>query len=147
MSTNPIRPSKPLNTRRSQRLLLKISVVIAGQRANGSHFVEQTSTEVVNAHGALILLSEPVASEQLLRMKNVKAGDEEPCKVVGIGQKVDGKTEIGVEFLKPSPRFWRIAFPPDDWTSRSPEAKRFGKKNEEAAHQNVPVRQAPSEKR
>ena len=144
MSTNPIRPSKVVNTRRSQRLLLKISVVIVGQRADGKNFVEQTSTEVVNAHGALVLLQEPVTHEQLLRMRNVKAGDEEPCKVVGIGQKVNGKTEVGVEFLKPSPRFWRIAFPPEDWSARSPEAKRFGKPAEEAAHD--PARQAPADK-
>ncbi len=133
MSTNPIRPNRAVNTRRSQRLLLRIPVVVAGQRADGKNFVEQASTEVVNAHGALILMSEPMAKEQLLRMKHVKSGDEEPCKVVAIGQKVGGKTEIGVEFLKPSPRFWRIAFPPDDWTPRSPEAKRLSKKVEEGA--------------
>lgn len=145
MSTNPIRPNRPANTRRSQRLLLKVAVVIAGQRADGKAFVEQTSTEVVNAHGALVLLSEPVANDQLLRMRNIKAGDEEPCKVVGIGQKVGGKTEIGVEFLKPSPRFWRIAFPPEDWTPRSPEAKRHSKND--VGHEVAPVRQAPTEKR
>lgn len=144
MSTNPIRPNKVVNTRRSQRLLLKISVVIVGQRTDGKTFVEQTSTEVVNAHGALVLLQEPVAHEQLLRMRNVKAGDEEPCKVVGVGQKVNGKTEVGVEFLKPSPRFWRIAFPPEDWTARSPEAKRFGKRAEEPAPE--PARPAPADK-
>ena len=145
MSTNLVRPSRPANTRRSQRLLLKISVVIAGQKANGSHFVEQTNTEVVNAHGALILLSEPVANEQLLRMKNVKSGDEEPCKVVGLGQKVGGKAEVGVEFVKPSPRFWRIAFPPEDWTAKSPEAKRHSKN--EVVNEVAPARQAPTEKR
>jgi len=87
MSTNPIRPNKAVNTRRSQRLLLRIPVVVADQRADGKNFVEQASTEVVNAHGAPILLGEPIAKEQLLRMKHVKSGDEEPCKVVAIGQK------------------------------------------------------------
>jgi len=32
---------------------------------------------------------------------------------------------VGIEFLEPSPRFWRIAFPPEDWSARSPEAKGF----------------------
>jgi hypothetical protein len=36
-----------------------------------------------------------------------------------------GATEISVEFESPSPRFWHIAFPPEDWTPKSPEAKRF----------------------
>jgi len=33
--------------------------------------------------------------------------------------------EIGLEFAKPFPHFWRVAFPPADWSPRSPEAKRF----------------------
>ena len=31
------------------------------------------------------------------------------------------KSEVGVEFLKPAPKFWRISFPPDDWTPKDPE--------------------------
>jgi hypothetical protein len=30
-----------------------------------------------------------------------------------------------LEFSKPNPGFWRISFPPDDWTNKSPEAKKF----------------------
>jgi hypothetical protein len=32
--------------------------------------------------------------------------------------------EVGIEFLGPAPRLWRVAFPPEDWSPRSPEAKR-----------------------
>jgi hypothetical protein len=47
--------------------------------------------------------------------------------VVDAGSKSDGKTEVGIEFLEPAPRFWHIAFPPEDWNLNSPEAKRSGK--------------------
>jgi|SRR5215469_1001206 len=144
MSTNLVRPSKGLNTRRSQRLLLRIGVVIAGQRANATNFAEQTSTEVINAHGALVLLKEAVLAEQVLRIRNTKTGDEEPCRVVSIGHNSEGKKEIGVEFLRPTPRFWRVAFPPDDWNVHNPEAKRFAKKAPEVTRE--PVRPGPSEK-
>jgi len=139
MSTNLVKPSKISNTRRSQRLLLKIAVVVGGQRPSGSNFAEETSTEIINAHGALLLLAEPVRTEQHLRIRNTKSGEEESCKVVSKGQKSDGKTEVGIEFLRPAPRFWRVAFPPEDWNLNSPEAKRPGKNpvngNRETANQ------------
>ena len=125
MSTGTIRTNKNLNTRRSQRLMLKMAVIVAGQRASGTNFAEQTTTAIVNAHGALVLLKEMVHGGQLLRIRNVKTGDEQACKVIEVGGQADGKTEVGIEFLEPAPRFWRIAFPPEDWNVRSAEAKRF----------------------
>ena len=49
--------------------------------------------------------------------------EEQECHVVHLGQVRDGKTEVGLEFSEPRPGFWRVAFPPEDWTpkkSRSP---------------------------
>jgi hypothetical protein len=122
------RASKTVNTRRSQRLLLRMAVIVAGQRANGATFAEQTTTAVVNAHGALVLLKESVQGHQLLRIRNVKTGEEQACKVVDIVGSAEGKMEVGIEFLEPAPRFWRVAFPPEDWNVHSPEAKRFQSK-------------------
>lgn len=68
MSTGTIRTNKNLNTRRSQRLMLKMAVIVAGQKANGTNFAEQTTTAIVNAHGALVLLKEMVHGGQLLRI-------------------------------------------------------------------------------
>jgi hypothetical protein len=31
-------------------------------------------------------------------------------------------TEVGIEFIEPAPRFWRVSFPPAGWTSRGAEA-------------------------
>ena len=127
MGTNTVRASKNSSTRRSQRLLLNMAVIVAGERSDGNRFAEQTTTAVVNAHGAMVLLKELVYDQQMLRIRNVKTGEEQPCKVVDLGGKADGKTEVGIEFLAPSPRFWRIAFPPEDWNLNSPEAKRSGR--------------------
>jgi len=33
------------------------------------------------------------------------------------------QTQVGVEFMLPNPTFWRVAFPPKDWTPRHPDAK------------------------
>jgi hypothetical protein len=42
-------------------------------------------------------------------------------RVVRTNPDADGKTEVAVEFLRPAPEFWRIAFPPDDWTPHNLE--------------------------
>lgn len=84
---------------------------------------EETHTLIVNAHGALIQLALTVELGQLLGIKNAQTMEELICRVVHLGPDQSGKREVGIEFEVPSPRFWRIAFPPADWTPRSPDAK------------------------
>jgi len=43
--------------------------------------------------------------------------------VAFLGPVRGGKAEIGLEFTAPRPTFWRVAFPPEDWTPKSPEAR------------------------
>jgi hypothetical protein len=35
----------------------------------------------------------------------------------------EDKAEIGLEFSEPRPTFWRVAFPPEDWSSKHPDAR------------------------
>jgi hypothetical protein len=125
MSTPNIRPTHAANQRRSQRILLAVPVRVSGNRISGAPFVEHTKTLIVNAHGALLQLEEPVREGQALSERNVITGEETPCKVVDISLGTDGAAEIGVEFAQPNPRFWQVSFPPTDWSTRNPEAKRF----------------------
>jgi hypothetical protein len=115
---------KSATARRSQRLLLAVNVVISGKQAAGAPFAEETVTQVVNAHGALILLKQMVLSGDRLRLRNLRTGEEIGCKVVEVGELQGRKSAVGIEFDLPSPRFWRVSFPPEDWTPRSAEAKR-----------------------
>jgi hypothetical protein len=52
-----------------------------------------------------------------------------PILLSGLGlallEMQERKLGVGIEFDQPSPRSWRISFPPNDWNSRNPEAKRF----------------------
>lgn len=125
MSTSHIRPSPYANQRRSQRILLSVAVIISGSRSNGTSFSERTSTQVVNAHGATIQLRERVLVGQKLRIKNLSTNEEKNCTVMDINPGNSAIPEVGVEFSEPSPRFWRVSFPPADWSPRSPEAKRY----------------------
>jgi hypothetical protein len=125
MSTPNIRPSALANQRRSQRILLAVPLRVSGKRANGVAFVEHVNTLIVNAHGALIPLKETVREGQPLNLRNMTTGEEVHCTVVDLNPGANGVPEVGVEFVEPNPRFWRVSFPPADWSTRSPEAKRF----------------------
>jgi hypothetical protein len=101
--------------RRSMRVLLSVPVNVSGKTAENQDFKEETRTLVVNAHGALISLAAHVAAGQSITLSNKATQQSIECKVVHLGNAQGGKTQLGVEFVKPSARFWQIDFPPDDW--------------------------------
>ncbi len=109
--------------RRSQRVLMQVGIRVRGKDAQGNDFEEGTETLAINAHGALILLSARVISGAVVHMKHNKTEEEQQCHVAFLGPVRSGKAEIGVEFTTPSPNFWRVAFPPEDWSPKSPEAR------------------------
>jgi hypothetical protein len=49
--------------------------------------------------------------------------EELTCTVAFISENKGSKNEVGLEFTESSPLFWRIGFPPEDW-SESSERKR-----------------------
>ena len=115
--------NKVTQLRRSQRVCLKLPIIVTRESPGTSAASEETNTLIVSAHGALIELALTVAVGQHLRIRNSKTTEELGCRVINIGGPQNGKREIGVEFEAPSPRFWRIAFPPADWTPRNVDAK------------------------
>jgi hypothetical protein len=109
--------------RRSQRVLLKVSVVVLAQGPKSQPISEETRTITVNAHGAMIVLIAKVSVGQLLTLRNSTSGEEALCRVAYVNPHLGEKKEVGLDFMKPCPKFWGISFPPADWTTRSPEAK------------------------
>jgi len=109
--------------RRSQRVMVKVSVMVLAGEADNKPVSEETRTVTVNAHGAMILLGLKVSIGQLLTLRNSTTGEEIACRVVYVSPHESEKRQVGVDFIEPCPRFWPISFPPSDWTTRSPEAK------------------------
>lgn len=109
------------NKRRSQRVLLRIPIIVIARGPDKQHVSEHTFTAVVNAHGGLIYLALKVEVGQKIILKNPETSEEQIVRVIHATPAPDGKIEVGIEFLRPAPNFWRIAFPPDDWAPRSPE--------------------------
>jgi hypothetical protein len=100
--------------RRSIRLHIAMPVMVRGMIETRS-FQEETHTMTVSAHGCMVRLNAQLVRDQEVSIVNPKTAEELPCKVISIGQRDAGKREIGLEFNEPSPLFWRIAFPPEDW--------------------------------
>ncbi len=103
--------------RRSMRVLLSVQIRVMGKTAANEDFEELTRTLVVNAHGALISLEAPVAPNQSVTVANKATNQSRECRVVHVGSQSAGKIQVGIEFTKPSPSFWQIDFPPDDWVT------------------------------
>ena len=109
--------------RRSQRVLMQVSVEVSGTDAQGRPFSEEAATLAISAHGALILLHARVISGSLLKLQHNHTREQQECHVVFLGPVRGEKAEIGLEFSAPRPQFWRVTFPPEDWTPKSPEAR------------------------
>jgi hypothetical protein len=106
-----------LKGRRSQRIDLSVSVLVHRPHGEGPEFYENTKTLVVSAHGALVALKGMVAPRQRLFLQNTTSGQQQECRVVSVNKDLTGPPTVAVEFTKPAPSFWRVAFPPPDWTS------------------------------
>jgi PilZ domain-containing protein len=110
------------NQRRTQRVSVQVPVRVSGQNALGSRFEEETYTLVISANGALILLSAPVDKGQRLNLLNMRTEDAAECVVAYLGQRQGKQLAVGVGFTLSNPRFWRVAFPPLDWTQPEGDA-------------------------
>jgi len=106
-----------LKNRRSERIDLSVPVVVYRPPRQGPQFYESTQTLVVSAHGALMVLTGMVVPKQRLFVQNISSREEPECRVVYVEKELTGPTKVAVEFTRPAPSFWRIAYPPTDWTA------------------------------
>jgi hypothetical protein len=130
MDQTTITPSHSGPRRRSQRVLMQVAVRIRGTDAQGKSIDEETETQAINAHGALIMLQTRFTSGSKVLLQHKRTQEEQECHVVFLGPVRSGQAEIGLEFSSPHPTFWRVAFPPEDWTPKHPEARTVASQRE-----------------
>jgi len=102
--------------RRSQRLFLRVPVIVEAIEASKPPFKEETHTVVLNAHGTLLEMDVPLETGRSVSLKNVKTGEQIDCTVKLITNAEHGKFNVALEFKKPNASFWQISFPPEDWS-------------------------------
>ncbi len=107
--------STRVEARRSQRVMLRIPILVRAEIEGEAPLEEDTFTMVVNAHGALIALAMKVRPGQNLALRNWGTAKEQACRVIHVKKNPFGKDEVGIEFPSPNPHFWNLDFPPPDW--------------------------------
>jgi hypothetical protein len=97
-------------------LTLDIPIEVICKGPQNTIRTEETRTVVVSAHGCGMPLKTGVMPGDTIVVIHKLSREEVICRVVMCRQQSKGGDWItGVEFQTPSPRFWHIAFPPDDW--------------------------------
>jgi PilZ domain len=104
-----------IEMRRSKRVALRLPIQVRWTPPGDMAITEETTTLVVNAHGALISLAMRVKPGTRIFVRNRAVADDKECRVVRIQEKHEGKSEVGMEFLRPDAKFWGLEFPPEDW--------------------------------
>ena len=110
-------PSSAPTKRRSSRVAIDMPLEMFGKFVNDKVFREATRTTTVNAHGALLVLGSAAQIKPSVLLINKSTHIEVQCRVISLKETEKGKIELGVEFVIPQPRFWGIAFPPEDWNN------------------------------
>ncbi len=101
--------------RRSTRVFMRLRVVAAGKNTDGRKFREACETIVINAHGGLLYLNQPLEDGAMIVLINPFTQEEQECRVAYLGDASEKGQRVGLEFLSPAPHFWGVDFAPADW--------------------------------
>jgi hypothetical protein len=106
--------------RRSERVILRVPVIVSVKMLDGKVVHYEPHTLVVNAHGGLLAVGVEIPVGQRFVLSNPKTQQAEPCKVVRAERLGHGRFAVAFEFDVPAPNFWPVAFPPNDWKPFQP---------------------------
>ena len=109
--------SNPINRRRSERVMLRMKVLVNAESTERKGQQEEAMTQVVNAHGGLMKMQMELHVGQPMLLVNPKNDVEQSCRIVRIDDTADGAFAVAFEFDKPNAKFWPVVFPPQDWNA------------------------------
>ena len=108
-------PQTQQNRRRSERVMLRMSVWVLAENEERQQIREEAKTQVVNAHGGLMQMKSHLHVGQSFSLTNPQTGQEMSCRVVRVDESGMEHYNIAFEFDNPAPKFWPVTFPPADW--------------------------------
>jgi len=101
--------------RRSERVTLRVAVLLRTETMNGNTPAPQAFTQVVNAHGGLLESPVTLLANQETMLVNPQIGQEAKCRILRTERLSPEKVATAFEFCQPTPQFWPLACPPADW--------------------------------
>jgi hypothetical protein len=99
--------TRGLDRRKGLRHSHEATLLVYGSDAEKQPFHEQSETIDANENGCLLSLASSVSRGQRLVLTNMRNQAEQECRVVYVGRRSSGKSRVGVEFVRPTPHFWR----------------------------------------
>jgi hypothetical protein len=87
----------------------QVPLLIYGSDADKQPFHEEAETMDAHENGCSLAMEAVVVNGQRLFLTNMRNQAEQECRVVHVGKRVRGKSRVGVEFVAPTPQFWRLA--------------------------------------
>lgn len=93
--------------RASERMSLRVPVVVYGFTKERGAFHEEAETQTVNASGALVLLRTKLTLGDSVFLMQRGSGLEQEVRVVYLDPYTDRETKVGLAFKHPIPDFWR----------------------------------------
>jgi hypothetical protein len=95
--------------RSSERMSLRVPVVIYGFTKSGGAFHEDTDTLTVNASGALVMLKTKLEVGDSVFLMHKSSRMEQEVRVAYLDSYSERETKVGLAFKRPIPDFWRKA--------------------------------------
>ncbi len=92
--------------RRSERAIAYLPVWVRGMEDGHKSFEEETRTILISPYGAKITLRARVKVKGRISLTNVATQEQQECRVVRVERKPGGRSEVALEFSRPSPQFW-----------------------------------------
>jgi ribosomal protein S20 len=103
----PAETEAQVDRRRMPRVLMEVPVMVKWVAQDGQPHTEPSTTQVVNAYGALVRLKNPLDMGRELEITNLKTQVTAKARVVWVGSRSrGGGVGIGVELGHPVPDFW-----------------------------------------
>ena len=99
--------------RSTMRVSLQVPLTVRCQSPEGDTIYLKAATHTVTAHGAMVVMEEPLMPGQAVRLYNEMTSDSIDCYVTSVRQKRgEQESQIGIGFSVPRTNFWHIFFPP-----------------------------------
>jgi hypothetical protein len=96
--------------RRTVRITLQIPLKVRCRMPEGEAIDLKAFTHFVSAHGALIVMEEPLLPGQTVKLINEMTSESVDCFVTCVREKQERRF-IGVGFATPKHDFWHVVFP------------------------------------
>ena len=102
----PATPAKK-SPRSSERIPMRVPVVIYGFAGKGGAFHEDAETVLVNSSGALVTLKAKLALGDTVFLIHKSSRQEQEVRIVYLDAYSDRETRVGLAFKKPISDFWK----------------------------------------